>query len=120
MALGIPIHTRSRYVYKLIGILSLNEYRQLASSAKYITKAITCDTHIKKEILLQSDIDFPKRAKSIVSQQTIATYTKETFQNCKMNIKEIDYKDVKPTIAPWELPEPIFDLNFTDIKKMKT
>ena len=116
LALGIPIHTQTNAVYQSIGILSLNEHRKLASS-KYIIKANLNNTFIKEEIKIRSDTDFPKRAQKINSQQTIATYTKEVFNETNIHIKE-NQNNLKPTTTPkWELPRPKFDIHYTDLTK---
>ena len=116
LSIGVPTHTSTKAVYKLIGILSLNEHRKLMSS-KYIIKANSHANYIKDEINLRSDTDFPKRAQKIKSQQTIATYTDDLFMKANINIKDIQNVPQSTQIPIWELPKPLFDLQHTDMTK---
>ena len=115
VALGVPSHTSNKEVYKIMGILPLDEYRELTAS-KYVLKSSTCTNNIQEELRIRSDIDFPKRARSIYSQMTIATYTHNLIE--KSGVKKD--KSIRPSfmpIPPWELRKPSFDISYTDIKK---
>ena len=74
LALGVPFHASSTLVYKELGILPLDDYR-LFSTAKYILRSSAIDNSVADEISIRSDKDFPKRAVSVVSQMSVATYT---------------------------------------------
>eukprot|EP00745_Piridium_sociabile_P016136 TRINITY_DN23978_c0_g1_i1.p1 TRINITY_DN23978_c0_g1~~TRINITY_DN23978_c0_g1_i1.p1 ORF type:complete len:105 (-),score=12.27 TRINITY_DN23978_c0_g1_i1:13-327(-) len=74
LALGVPSHASNRETYREVGVLPLDEYRELATS-KCVVRACTNDNYIGEELKIRSDSDFPKRASTISSQKTIATYT---------------------------------------------
>ena len=61
IALGVPFHASSMGTYNEIGILPLDNYRQLAV-AKYLLRCSKQETNVDTEISVRSDVNFPKRA----------------------------------------------------------
>ena len=117
LALGVPSHTSSIGTYKLLGILSLEEQRQLAV-AKYVLRSFAIDNNLENEIYLKSDVHFPNRAKTISSLTTINTYTHKLFQESKLNPAGIA-KSIyhSPSCPTWELQRANFDINHSSMKK---
>lgn len=116
LALGVPIHTSNLAVYKLTGSLPLDEYRELATS-KFLIKGSMSNNFIQEELKLRSDINFPKRAKTIHSQMTIATYTHNLIEESGIDILNDCKSPTFIPIPPWELMKPSFDMDYTNIKK---
>ena len=118
LAIGVPVHTSTNLLYQTIGILPLEEYRKLSSS-KFLIKMNSQESYIENEIKIRSDQDFPKRAQNIRSHQTIATYTKEIFENNPHNIQLENIQNKKESFPiPFDvLPCPKFDTHYTSLKK---
>lgn len=118
LALGLPMHASCMRTYQEAGILPLNDQRQLAS-AKYILRSLTNNNNMEAEVKLRSDIDFPKRAKSITSQTTIATYTSGIFDASGIKLEKNTIA-ARPSFFPtpvWELQRAKFDIDHSQLKK---
>ena len=116
-ALGLPIHASCLRTYMEAGVLPLDEYRKAASS-KYIVRSTTTDINTE-EINIKSDIDFPKRARSISSYVTLNTFISSSPETQGLITKEKKIAQ-RPFIFPtpsWELQRPMFDIEYTDIVK---
>ena len=86
---------------------------------KHITYAIWCQTvenNIKEEVTIQSDVDYPKRTKSIKAFQTIATYTKDVLEKCNIHF-ENDEKVPNIPIPSWSFEKANFDITYSDHKR---
>ena len=70
--------------------------------------------------MIRSDIDFPKRAKSITSQMSVATYTADLFELSEVNPCNVAPRSPVPPIPPWELQKPVFDIDHTQVKKKES
>ena len=116
LALGVPYHTSSTHTYKELGILPLDEYRQLAT-AKYILRSSAVDNSNEAETMIRSDIDFPKRAQSITSQMSVATYTSDLFDASQVIPRNVAPRSPVSPIPSWELRKPVFDIDHTDLTK---
>ena len=103
-------------MYKTVGILPLDDYRELAS-CKFVIRTSSKINFIQNELKLRSDIDFPKRAVNISSQKTIATYTNNLISMSETNLANLPIRPSNIPIPPWEIPKPIFDIKYTDVKK---
>ena len=115
IALGVPIHTSCAKTYKEAGVLPLEEFRKL-SCAKYILRCSIVNSNNKDEIQLRSDIDFPKRAKSISSQVTIATYTADLFLDSAVKPLEVSKKPPATPIPKWKMEPPFFDSYYKNLE----
>ena len=82
LALGLPVHASSIHTYYEAQMLPLDDYRKLSCS-KFVIKNNINNTNIKSEVKMKSHVDFPKWAKSIASQVTLATYTLKTIKILK-------------------------------------
>ena len=116
VALGLPLHASSSRTYFETQMLPLEEYRELAC-CKFVIKNSATKTHITSEIKVRSDIDFPKRAKSISSQVTLATFTSETIANSGISVDKVSVRPSFFPIPSWELQKADFDIDHTNIKK---
>ena len=118
IALGLPFHTSCLRTYNEIGILPLDEIRQLAS-AKYIIRTKTINHNMETELNIMSNKDFPKRAQNIKSQMTINTYTSELFSSddLTLNDKKIAKRPTFFTTPKWETKRAKFDIDHTPLKK---
>ena len=74
VALGVPCHTSTLGTYKEIGVLPMEEQRQLAVS-KYVLRCSTLNNVNVSEISLKSESEYPKRAQHISSLVSRGTYT---------------------------------------------
>ena len=72
---------------------------------------------VDSETVIRSDIDFPKRAKSITSQMSVATYTADLFELSMVNPRNVAPRSPVSPIPPWELHKPAFDIDHTQVKK---
>ena len=88
LALGVPSHASSLGTYKEVGVLPLDENREL-TVAKYVIRSSATENNIKSEISLRSEEQFPNRAKNICSLTTIKTFTSDLFKKSKLNPKEM-------------------------------
>ena len=116
LALGVPIHTPTIATYEEVGVLSLNDYRRL-SSAKYIVRSGSIENVNVHENVLRSDLQFPKRARTINCLTTVATYTSDIQSRSGLNSKDIAKRSLVSPIPPWELIRANFDLNNDELKK---
>ena len=95
----------------------MNDCRKL-STAKYVLRSSTIPNSQSEESLIRSDTDFPKRAHSISSLETIATYTAEYFNGTKIHPHiSISKRPLTSSVPSWEQEKAVFDINYTDIKK---
>ena len=118
LALGVPVHTDTLKTYREASLLSLDDQRKL-SAAKYITRCLSVSNSVTNDIFLDSDIDYPKRAKTISYLQPIKNYTDEMFKSCDIEISSISKSPVIPIIPHWEHIAAKFDTQYTSlIKKM--
>ena len=116
LALGLPSHASNIETYRESGVLPLDKYRELATS-KFLVRTYTHENYIRDELNFKSDSDFPKRANSISSQVTIATYTAHLLESSNINVQSIH---IKPSYSPlplWETPKIFFDINYIKSKK---
>ena len=116
LAIGVPIHTKTSEVYKAAGILPLNDWRRL-QCAKYIVRASAVDNFTEKELFVQSDIDFPKRAHSTQCLQTIYSYTNDVFLDTTLNPRHVSKQITATPIPSWELNTAKFDIFHTNLQK---
>ena len=116
LALGVPFHASSVHIYKELGILPLDEYRQL-STAKYILRSSAVDNSVTTENFIRSDTDFPKRARAVASQMSMATYTASLFRSSEINPRNVASRSPISPIPNWELQKPTFDINYVDLQK---
>ena len=116
LALGVPVHTKTSEAYKAAGILSLDDWRRL-HCAKYIVRASAVENFTEKELYVQSDIDFPKRAHSTQCLQTIYSYTNEVFLETTLNPRHVSKQITATPIPSWELNRAKFDIFHTNLQK---
>jgi hypothetical protein len=74
--------------YKEACVLPLNDNRKLALS-KYVVRSLSVQNSLFEELFIDSEIDYPKRAKTLMYLQTIRNYTKSTLAGCKIDITTI-------------------------------
>jgi hypothetical protein len=101
LALGVPIHTSTIGAYTLAGVLPLDRIRQLAA-ASYIVRSQGSSVSLNstnEEVHVRSDIDFPKKARSVRLFKTIATYTADLFDACDIRTDSLSR-------APFSAPIP--------------
>ena len=103
LALGVSIHASCMGTYREVGLLPLDEFRQLAS-AKYILRSSTIRNSNYIEGSLKSDADFPKKAKTISPLTSINSYTSDLC-----NVPGVTPKET--ATRPSASPLPIWDLN---------
>ena len=118
LALGLPMHASCFRTYNEIKLLPLDEQRKVAST-KFLLRHITVENISETEIKLRSDTDFPKRAKSISSQVTLATYTSDIMKGSGIDL-HVDPVSIRPSFSPvpsWELQRAQFDVHHTNLKK---
>ena len=116
LALGIPVHSSSKAAYRAAGVLPLEDLRKLAAS-KYMLRSAATGSFSEKEIELKSDVHFAKRARQILSNQTINTYTSTVLQEAGINRKDITQRPSFSPIPNWELKRPDIENNFSQLKK---
>ena len=116
LALGVPVHASNQKAYKEAGMLPLAEHREIAA-AKFIIRTNSVENFVSKEIEMKSDSDFPKRAHTISSQKTIATFTSALFKESKINPKDVAIKPSFSPVPKWELLKAFYDINYVDMKK---
>ena len=74
LALGVPVHTNTLNAYKFANVLPIEDYRKLCCS-KYVVRLNNIFKNVPDDILIRSEVDFPRRSRQVKSFQTIATYT---------------------------------------------
>ena len=116
LALGVPYHTSTLGTYREANILPLDDYRKL-TTAKYVLRSATITNSQSEESIIRSDTDFPKRAHSISSLETIATYTADYFNGTKINPDSISKRPFISSMPRWEQEKANFDINYTNLKK---
>ena len=117
IALGVPIHASNQDTYNTAGILSLDDFRELATSKFVLRATSTTDNFVDEEVQIRSDTDFPKRAQNISSQITVATYTSDLIKQAGVNPKDLALKLAYTPIPTWEMLKATFDVKYTDIRK---
>ena len=75
------------------------------------------DNSTDTETVIRSDVDFPKRAQSIKSHMSVATYTADLFSLSQLDSKHVAPRFPVSPIPPWELHKPHFDIDHTTMKK---
>ena len=115
VALGVPVHTNTSKVYRIAGLSSLNDSRKLAC-AKYIIRSNVVDNYTESETVIQSHLDFPKRARGISSLQTISSFTYDLLNEAGINPTLVSKIGASP-VPPWELNKPNIDIFDTDLTK---
>ena len=116
VALGVPCHTSTLGTYKEIGILPLEEQRELAVS-KYFLKCSTLDNVNEFELQIKSDSDYPKRARYISSLTPIGTYTEDLLKDSNIDPTSLAKSSFANPVPPWERIKATFDINHTDVLK---
>ena len=96
--------------------MPLDEYRKLAT-AKYILRSSAVANSTETETIIRSDIDFPKRAKSISSQMSVATYTADLFDLSQVKPHNVAPRSPVSPVPSWELRKPTFDIDHTNLTK---
>ena len=116
IALGVPSHTSCTKTYLETEVIPLEDQRKLAC-AKYIVRCSALESYNETEISLRSDLHFAKRAKSISSQVTLATYSANILKDSGVIPSKTSKKPAASSIPKWELIPPIVDFNHSYIKK---
>jgi ribonuclease HI len=116
IALGVPVHSNSSRCYQEAGVLPLSVYRKLAS-AKYVSRCLTVSNSVRDEILIDTIIDYPKRARAIPYLQPIRNYTSDLFDGCNFDIIDIQQVPMIPVMPQWEYLDADFDYNYTSYNK---
>ena len=116
LALGVPVHTNTLNAYKFANVLPIEDYRKLCCS-KYIVRLNNIFKNVPDDILIRSDVDFPRRSRQVKSFQTIATYTQNEFTDNNLSPQNVT-KLLTHTPSPsWELQRANFDIDYTNLPK---
>ena len=116
IALGVPISTNTLKCYSEAGVLPLNVQRQLAG-AKFITRFLAIPENTFRNDILFSSKDYPNRAKNIPYLKTLYDYCEKIFEECKLNVSEIQESPITPVLPPWEHSQAIFDIDYDPLYK---
>lgn len=117
LALGVPIHTSTIGAYTLAGILPLDDVRKLAAASYIVRSQGLSPNSTNEEVHIRSDIDFPKKARSVRLFKTIATYTADLFDSCDIKTESLTKASFLPPIPSWELKRASFDCDYISMKK---
>ena len=116
LALGVPYHAKTTSSYHQANVISLEDQRQMAVS-KYVIRSLSVENNNKEEIMLDSDVEFPKMSKNVSYLTPIQNYISQTLKNCDIDIKKVQILPQQPVIPPWEHMEASFDINYTSYTK---
>ena len=116
IALGVPYHAKTTSSYHQANVISLDDQRQMAVS-KYVIRSLSVENSNKEEIMLNSEVDFPKVSKNISYLIPIQNYTYRTMQKCEIDINKVPVLPQQPAIPPWEHKEASFDTDYKSCTK---
>ena len=116
IALGVPTHTKTEEVYKIIGILPIDQWRKL-SCTKYMIRASANCKKDQNYLDINISNNFPKRSQNVSKILPIYDYTKDVLDNCNVHLDQISTPLVYSPIPTWEVNQAEYDYEYTDITK---
>ena len=116
LALGVPVHSSTKESYRIAGLLPLNEVRKL-SAANYVMRCQSVDNSSIEEVRFRSDLEYPKRSKDIKKFESIASYSRDLFEESNVSQLDVAQRPSHPILPFWEMKRARFDYEYVDIKK---
>ena len=116
IALGVPYHANTMKCYNESKILSLEKQRELAIS-KYVSRSLSVDNSNRFEILMDSDVEYPKFSRHVTYLTPIYNYVRPIMDACEVKLNDIPILPACPNVPPWEHNEASYEIDYASCSK---